>query len=527
MIEGRQKFISLAEASRWASARYERAISKSNISYLITYGRIRSVSRNGGILVDRDELKTYYDEEMARQKDSLSQLERAVNHRLAFDEYSEKERTKHVHRLHPYKGKFIPQLVEYFLDANTDAFKTAAYFQPGDIVLDPFCGSGTTLVQAAELGLHAIGIDVSAFNTLISNTKLRRQDLLALVQQARRLTSKLLRFTDENGLREFDTELSQALAEFNAMHFPSPDFKRRARQKDFNATAYGEEKASLFLSVFQALAEKYAVNLGNAGASFLDKWYVPSIRAEVEYLAVLLRGIDDVEMRNTLLVILSRTIRSARATKHLDLATLKEPVKTTYYCRKHLKICKPLFTLSGWWRRYTDDAVRRFAEFDKLRQGGFQVALAGDARSLALAETLEAAQPDFADLLRAQKISGIFSSPPYVGMIDYHEQHAYAYELLGIERRDEAEIGPLFRGKSKKARASYVAGIAAALRHCRPFLRDDFHVFLVANDKFGLYGEIAERANMRIVNRFERPVLRRSEFDRSAYFETIFHLKAL
>ena len=29
----------------------------------------------------------------------------------------EAETTKHVHRLHPYKGKFIPQLVEYFLDS--------------------------------------------------------------------------------------------------------------------------------------------------------------------------------------------------------------------------------------------------------------------------------------------------------------------------------------------------------------------------------------------------------------------------
>ncbi len=48
----------------------------------------------------------------------------------------EKERTKHVHRLHPCLGKFIPQLVEIFLRK----------FRP-KTVYDPFAGSGTTLVE--------------------------------------------------------------------------------------------------------------------------------------------------------------------------------------------------------------------------------------------------------------------------------------------------------------------------------------------------------------------------------------------
>jgi len=49
----------------------------------------------------------------------------------------ERIRTKHVHRLHPYLGKFIPQLVEVFL---------RKFFRAGQTVMDPFCGSGTTLV---------------------------------------------------------------------------------------------------------------------------------------------------------------------------------------------------------------------------------------------------------------------------------------------------------------------------------------------------------------------------------------------
>ena len=63
---------------------------------------------------------------------------------------------------------------------------------------------------------------------------------------------------------------------------------------------------------------------------------------------------------------------------------------------------------------------------------------------------------DFADKLKVQKIRGIFSSPPYVGLIDYHEQHAYAYDLLGFERKDDLEIGPLFKGQKTQAQKSYI-----------------------------------------------------------------------
>ena len=74
----------------------------------------------------------------------------------------EAERTKHVHRLHPYLGKYIPQLVEIFLRK----------FQP-KVVYDPFAGSGTTLVEAKSLGIGSIGCDVSAFNCLLAKVKKR------------------------------------------------------------------------------------------------------------------------------------------------------------------------------------------------------------------------------------------------------------------------------------------------------------------------------------------------------------------
>lgn len=517
--------LTVAEASEWTSHLYRREITKANISYLITYGRVGSVIQNGAVLVSRSDLQKYYDEESASHRRAMQQLEKDINLRLSFDEYRESERTKHVHRLHPYKGKFIPQLVEYFLDDHIDEFKHEVFFRSGDIVLDPFCGSGTTLVQASELGLHALGFDVSEFNALIANTKVRRHDLSQLAEHIEKITHKLMSFYDEFGVREFDNELSDRLSCFNAEYFPSPEFKLRVRRKQVNANEYGADKARKFESIFRQLVTKYDVKLDMSGEPFLEKWYVPSIRAEIAVIADQIRGIDDINLSDTLWLILSRTIRSARATTHLDLATLKDPVTSTYYCRKHFKICKPLFTLTDWWRRYTQDALQRFARFDLLRTETMQVALTGDSREIPVLKLLDVKKPDLAKLIRQQKIAGIFSSPPYVGMIDYHEQHAYAYELMGIERNDYSEIGPMFSGKGQKARESYVIGISRVLKHCKQLLVDDYNVFLVANDRFGLYEEIADRSNMRIVNEFRRPVLRRSENDKSPYSETIFHLK--
>ena len=83
----------------------------------------------------------------------------------------ERERTKHVHRLHPYLGKFVPQLVEALLER---------YVMPGGHVLDPFAGSGTTLVQSLESGRDATGADVAGFNCLLMRVKTRRHNLDAV-----------------------------------------------------------------------------------------------------------------------------------------------------------------------------------------------------------------------------------------------------------------------------------------------------------------------------------------------------------
>lgn len=89
-----------------------------------------------------------------------------------------------VHGMHEYKGKFNPQVARALLNSVQVTSRS--------IVLDPFCGSGTTLVEAAHLGLRAVGFDINPLAVLIANAKLSalRADPEAIVTHAKTVARK-------------------------------------------------------------------------------------------------------------------------------------------------------------------------------------------------------------------------------------------------------------------------------------------------------------------------------------------------
>ena len=78
--------------------------------------------------------------------------------------------TYHTHGFHKYPSKFIPHIPRW-------AIKKYLSKRKKKIVLDPFCGSGTTLVEGILAGHNVIGIDIDPLSALISKVKITSIDI--------------------------------------------------------------------------------------------------------------------------------------------------------------------------------------------------------------------------------------------------------------------------------------------------------------------------------------------------------------
>ena len=85
------------------------------------------------------------------------------------------------HAWHPFPAKFPPQLPELMIRQLSD---------PGDLVLDPMLGSGTTLVEALRLGRRAVGCDIDPLARLIAATKLTPIDPAAAIREGDRILAE-------------------------------------------------------------------------------------------------------------------------------------------------------------------------------------------------------------------------------------------------------------------------------------------------------------------------------------------------
>jgi site-specific DNA-methyltransferase (cytosine-N4-specific) len=167
-----------------------------------------------------------------------------------------------THGLHEYRGKFFPQLVR--------ALMNMASVPPNGIVIDPMCGSGTTLVEAALSGRTAYGLDMNPLSAFVADVKCR----------ALHLNPKEL-------IREFEALV----------------------------TAVGEPAKR---SYFQTLSHE--------DQGYLQKWFSKAVLAELDQIKFAVDAISEPTVHDFFRLCLSNILRAVSWQKDDDLRVRKEVI---------------------------------------------------------------------------------------------------------------------------------------------------------------------------------------------------------
>jgi len=174
-------------------------------------------------------------------------------HRL---DISQKDRTSAL----PWRGQFSPQLIEYLLDKHCRA---------GDTVLDPFCGSGTVLHEAARANMNAVGLDVNPAAVC-----------LAKVSEIAR-TKMEFRWKLAEEIRGFSTELQMAAGRTEGKVITSDAVKLlNEKQLDYiERVAFEGFLLFVFANAHTALERKVAKSTDRYLSTLLD---VPKFDGRIE-----------------------------------------------------------------------------------------------------------------------------------------------------------------------------------------------------------------------------------------------------
>lgn len=169
-----------------------------------------------------------------------------------------------THGLHEYRGKFFPQLVRSLINI--------AEVPERGIVLDPMCGSGTTLVEAVLAGRQAFGLDMNPLSAFLTEVKCQALSLKP---------SELI--------REFQ-KLERAL----------------------------KEKQS------KRLSGGHFASLDSADQEYLEKWFSAEVLVELDHIQAAISSLSHPSFRAFYVLSLSNILRDVSWQKPEDLRVRKE-----------------------------------------------------------------------------------------------------------------------------------------------------------------------------------------------------------
>jgi SAM-dependent methyltransferase len=281
---------------------------------------------------------------------------------------SMRQRTRYsAHGLHDYRGKFNPQIVR--------ALGNIAGLGSRSRILDPFCGSGTTLLEALHSGWHAVGLDLNPLAIFVANAK------IAAVR------SEPLRLSNE--LETVAVELERTTKGLDG---------RAAWSDSVIVRRFGRRWADELLNI-----------------EYLERWFPRPVLAQYSAIFRLIRESVSPDLQSVFQVVASDLAREASLQDPGDLRIRrrKEPIPNA-----------PLAT------EFVRTARERFAAIARARaelhiNGSRQAALVADSRTIG-PTSLKSKVPGFA------LADAVITSPPYLTALPYIDTQRLSLCLLGL-----------------------------------------------------------------------------------------------
>ena len=281
-----------------------------------------------------------------------------------------------AHGIHEYKGKFNPQMVR--------VIGNILGLQPGQWLLDPFCGSGTSLLEAAHVGWNAVGIEINPLGVQISRAKVAAMKVST--DELNAYTEKLCKKLGEK-FREINTD--KAFTKSQAQMVGGENWQNRLPSFDY-----------------------------------LSSWFKESVLVQLSVILDEIAQIPSQDIQLILQVILSDIVREV---------SLQDPTDLRIRRRKSPPENAPAVPI------YIDAVRSKIKTILKARQyitevSTKQVTLLGDSRYCT--SLIEANS----EVVEVKQFDAAITSPPYATALPYIDTQRLSLVLLGLIKSEEIRI---------------------------------------------------------------------------------------
>lgn len=155
-----------------------------------------------------------------------------------------------THSFHEYKGRFYPQLAKSFMNY--------ANLNSKDTILDPFCGSGTTLLESLLNDINAVGIDINPIAYLLTKSKIR--SLFLSKEDFHKINDFVKKFSNDLSWQEINIELYKEKTdlEYLVKWFPEINLKQIIYVLDFISEIGNQDIQLLLKIVLSNILKEYS-----------------------------------------------------------------------------------------------------------------------------------------------------------------------------------------------------------------------------------------------------------------------------